>query len=278
MENATTLLVIDPDTTDSAITDLADAALANQNHLHCLLLEAAPPLPIYAYSTPPYGSMNIPDDWGETLRETRKFLNKRETEIEALLARTGVSADIQSQLCVPQEIKNIVSSHARVCDIGHIASNRQDINREAANGILLHSPIALMRNASPSIPVDHVFVAWNPSQAAAASVHAALPYLRAAKQVTIACFDPTSSAHTAGEDPGTDVAAWLAHHGCHVTVAQFPTGGREVADCIQDRAQELGTDLIVMGAYGHSRMIEAVFGGTTRSMMRQTDMPVLFAH
>ena len=278
MENATTLLVIDPDTTDSVITHLAETALSNQDHLHCLMLEAAPPLPIYAYSAPPYGGMNIPDDWGETLRETRKSLDKRETQIETLLAHTGVSADIHSQLCAPREIKNIVSSHARVCDIGHIASDRVDLNREAANGILLHSPIGLMRNASPSKPVDHVFVAWNPSQAAAASVHAALPYLRAAKQVTVACFDPISSARTVGEDPGTDVAAWLAHHGCNVTVAQFPTGGREVADCIQDRAQELGADLVVMGAYGHSRMIEAVFGGTTRSMMEQTGMPVLFAH
>ena len=109
-------------------------------------------------------------------------------------------------------------------------------------------------------------------------MHVALPYLRAAKQVVVACFDPVSTVESDGADPGTDVAAWLSHHGCKVTVSQFPTGGREVAQCILDRAREQGADLVVMGAYGHSRMIEAILGGTTRTMIEQTDMPVLMAH
>ncbi|MFY0312091.1 universal stress protein, partial [Leisingera sp. D0M16] len=91
-------------------------------------------------------------------------------------------------------------------------------------------------------------------------------------------FDPDLTDERDGEDPGTDAAAWLSHHGCNVTVSQFPSGGRDVGPAIQDRAREAGADLVVMGAYGHSRLREAVFGGTTRTMIEQTELPVLFAH
>ncbi|MFY0312802.1 universal stress protein, partial [Leisingera sp. D0M16] len=91
-------------------------------------------------------------------------------------------------------------------------------------------------------------------------------------------FDPDMSDARDGEDPGADAAAWLSHHGCTVTLSQFPTGGHDTGSAIQDRAREAGADLVVMGAYGHSRLREAVFGGTTRSMLEQTALPVLFAH
>jgi nucleotide-binding universal stress UspA family protein len=281
MKNTTTLLVIDLDTPDTVIADLAEAALQNQTHMSCLMIGPAPALPMYAYGTPPYGSMNIPDNWGETVRNGQKALTDRETEIEAVLARSGVSADIQSVLCPTMDIKNIVARRARVCDIAHIAPNLRDtpeVIRETAHGVLFRSPIGLILNASPSKQPQRVIIGWNSSEAASNAVHVALPYLRAANEVIVACFDPVVTTEREGADPGTDVAAWLSHHGCSVTVSQFPTGGREVAQCIQDRAKELGADLVVMGAYGHARLLEAVFGGTTRTMIEQTDLPVLLVH
>lgn len=281
MKNMTILLVIDPETPDVMISELAESAFQEQTHLSCLMIGPAPALPMYAYGISPYGSMNIPDNWGETVEIAQKGMVERVTEIEVLLARSGVSADMQSVMCPTMEIKDIVARRARVCDIAHIAPNLRDtpdVMREVAHGILFKSPIGLMLNASPSHQPDCVFVAWNSSEAAAKAVHVALPYLRAAKEVIIACFDPVSTSDREGADPGTDVATWLSHHGCSVTVSQFPAGGREVAQCIQDRAKEQGADLVVMGAYGHARMIEAIFGGTTRTMIDQTDLPVLLAH
>ena len=81
-----------------------------------------------------------------------------------------------------------------------------------------------------------------------------------------------------GQDPGTDLAAWLSHHGCTVTVAQYPSGERPISDYIQDHVRETGADLIVMGAYARGGMLQTVLGGTTRSMVEQTEMPVFFAH
>jgi nucleotide-binding universal stress UspA family protein len=281
MKNTTTLLVIDPDTPDAVIAEHAEAARERDIHLRCLMLGSAPAMPVYAYGTPPYGGMNIPDNWGEALNDVRKELTRRKAAIESVLAHSGASADVQSLLCATIDIKNIVALHARVCDVAYIAPdlhNTLGVMREAAHGVLFKSPVGVIINGAPSKPVKRVFIAWNSSEAAAKAVHVALPYLREADEVIIACFDPDTSRDKEGGDPGTDVAAWLSHHGCNVTVSQFPTGGREVAQCIQDRANEQGADLIVLGAYGHARMMQAVFGGTTRTMTEQTMQQVLLAH
>jgi nucleotide-binding universal stress UspA family protein len=281
MKNTTSLMVVDPDTPDALINEQAETALQDQTHLSYLLIAPSPVLPMYAYGVPPYGGMNIPDNWGENVQGAQKALAKRVNEIEAVLARSNVPADIQSAMCPTIEIKSIVARRARVCDTAHIAPNMRqtpDVLREVAHGILFKSPVGLMLNTTLTKKPDCVFIAWNSSEAAAKAVHVALPYLRTAKEVIIACFDPVTTREREGPDPGTDVAAWLSHHGCSVTVSQFPTGGRGIAQCIQDRAREQGADLVVMGAYGHARMMETVFGGTTRSMIEQTELPVLLAH
>jgi len=81
-----------------------------------------------------------------------------------------------------------------------------------------------------------------------------------------------------GESPGSDLAEWLSRHGCNVKVAQYPSGGKEIGDCIIGRAKEMGADLVVMGAYGHSRLREDLFGGTTRTLIEPQDLAVLLAH
>jgi nucleotide-binding universal stress UspA family protein len=281
MKNTTTLLVISPDTTDAVIADLAESAFQEQTHLSCLLICLNPALQMYAYSASPYSGMTIPDNWAEITLAAQQSMMEREAEIKAVLARSDVSADVESVLCSSVEIKDIVARRARVCDIAHIPAGTDESNairREAAHGVLFRSPVGLMLNASPSMRPDCVFVAWNNSETAARAVHLALPYLCAAKEVIIACFDPRATPEGEGEDPGTDVATWLSRHGCNVTVSQFPTGGQEVGQCIIDRAREQSADLVVMGAYGHARMREAIFGGTTRTMLAETQLPVLLAH
>lgn len=96
--------------------------------------------------------------------------------------------------------------------------------------------------------------------------------------MVIGIIDPVSTKFRDGEDPGADVAKWLARHGCNVTVRQFPSGGRDIGDVILERSKECGADLIVMGSYGHSRTREAFFGGTTRTMIEQTEKAVFLAH
>ena len=73
------------------------------------------------------------------------------------------------------------------------------------------------------------------------------------------------------------VRDYLARHGVNVVVDQLPSGGRRVQDVLNSHALEVGADLIVMGAYGHSRLRERVFGGVTQSMLEECEVPVLIA-
>jgi nucleotide-binding universal stress UspA family protein len=281
MTRRTILFVLNTETPDAQIAQAAEAAAQDGSHLICLALGQAPVLPMYAYGVPPYGGMNIPDNWSEKVTEAQDAQKDRVNAVEALLAKSNASGSVHSAICVATDVKHHVSLLARVSDEAFFAPNLRDTPnamREAAAGVLFHSPVGLRLNGSVAQKADRVFVAWNSSEAAATAVHAALPYLTEASEVLIACFDPVMTPELDGQDPGVDVAQWLSRHGCTVTVSQFPSGGREIGVAIQAHAKEFGADLIVMGAYGHARMIQTVLGGTTRTMMEQTDLPLLLAH
>ncbi|MEO0916075.1 MAG: universal stress protein [Pseudomonadota bacterium] len=280
MTNTTALFLMDRETTDETITDFAEAARPTNTHVSCLVLGLAPQVPLGGFGIPPYGAMDVPDDWFEILKMERKRENTRVQEIEQMLARTNTSGDVQSAFTVQNEIKHHVARRARVCDLAYAAPNLREspVFREAAAGVLFDSPIGLVVNCPLPAEPQAVFIAWDSSNAAARAVHAALPIIKEAKDVFVGCFDPKTTPTADGINPGSGLASWLSHYGCKVTVNQYPSGGQELGQCIQDRAREIGADLVVMGAYGHSRMIQAVFGGTSRSMMEQTELPVFFAH
>jgi nucleotide-binding universal stress UspA family protein len=281
MKDTTTLFIITVATPDAVISELAEACAKDRIHLSCLILGLMPELPFYAYSAMPYGGMAIPDNWTQQFHDARQAQTKRVEEVETLLAKSGTFAHVDALLCATSDIRHAVAQRARVSDMVYLAPDLRDASdlmREAAHGVLFLSPIGLMLNASPSITPKRVFVAWDSSQAASEAIHVALPYLKGAQEVVIGCFDPVTVQDADGADPGTDLAAWLSHHGCKVTLSQYPSGGREIGQCIQDRARETGAELVVLGAYGHSRMLEAVLGGTTRVMMDQDFLPVLLAH
>jgi nucleotide-binding universal stress UspA family protein len=177
-----------------------------------------------------------------------------------------------------------VAWRARVCDLSLVSNDLRDDPQAFKNvlhGLLFDSaaPVVINDEAGEKVlSAQNVLIAWNTSLPASRAVKRALPILKSAKTVTIACFDPVMSEMSDGENPGSDVAKWLTHHGCNVTVEQQPSGGKDIATCILDRAEEVGADLIVAGAYGHSRLRENLFGGTTASLTEQTDVAVFMAH
>jgi nucleotide-binding universal stress UspA family protein len=281
MKKSTVLIVANQDTPDKMVSALAESASQERIHITFLLLGMMPALPGYAYGATPYGGMSLPENWAELTDEARKTQSERVQQVEAILADSGASGDVQSVLSATLDIKHLVASRARVCDMVHIAPNLRDtpdLMREAIYGTLFQSPAGLILNGTPSLQAKRIFIAWDSSKPASTAAHVALPYLKDAEEVVIGCFDPVVSQEQDGADPGVDLASWLSHHGCKVTVTQYPSGGIEIGQCIHDRAKEIGADLVVLGAYGHARMIEAVFGGTTRTMIAQTDLPVLLAH
>ena len=75
-----------------------------------------------------------------------------------------------------------------------------------------------------------------------------------------------------------DIALHLARHGVKAQTERTVSAGLPVGEVLLSRAADLGADLIVMGAYGHSRVREMLLGGTTRSVLRSMTVPVLMSH
>lgn len=121
-----------------------------------------------------------------------------------------------------------------------------------------------------------VLVAWNASAEAARAVADALPLLARAESVNVVVFEPGRTGDH-GEEPGADAALYLARHGVKATVSTYGSPDVDIGSQILSRAADNGADLIVMGAYGHSRMRELILGGATRTILESMTAPVLMS-
>jgi nucleotide-binding universal stress UspA family protein len=131
---------------------------------------------------------------------------------------------------------------------------------------------------APSTVGKTVMLCWNASRESARAAADALPFLQAAEKVVILIVDPEVSADGHGQEPGADVAIWLARHGVKVTVQRDIAADAQIGEIILSRAADHGADLIVMGIYGHSRLREIVLGGVSRTMLSSMTVPGLMSH
>ena len=122
-----------------------------------------------------------------------------------------------------------------------------------------------------------ILVDWNASREARRAVADALPFLVAASSVTLLVVDSNKRADRHGEEPGADIALYLARLGAHVEVEQVSSRGSPVADIILSHVASRGADMIVIGAYSHARSVEMVFGGVTRTLLTKATVPVLMS-
>lgn len=128
------------------------------------------------------------------------------------------------------------------------------------------------------VPPRRVVLAWQPRREPSRAIHDALPLLPRDARVDVLVLDPEVGEFGHGQQPGADIAAHLARHGLQVQVVSLPREGRSTGTAIVDYAAQQRADLVVMGGYGHSRWRQQVLGGTTRTVLEQATVPVLFAH
>lgn len=284
MKNATLLVIIGKAAKPVDLEQLSEQARERNLHLIVMVLGVMPPVPVYTYSLANYGTYALPADWQAQVDQANAALQALRTEIADYLAEQGASAEVRVSSGEASALPDIVARAALTCDMVIVGDDLRDddyIFGDIVRAALVRSPTGVMLNSMTSqkaLQPDSVFVAWKAGLPAARAVRAASPILCAASDVTVALFDPVTTPLRDGENPGSDVAAWLTHQGCHVAVQQYPGGGEEIGQLILKRAQETGADLIVMGAYDHSRLHEIVFGGTTSTLIDQKDFPVLLRH
>lgn len=139
-------------------------------------------------------------------------------------------------------------------------------------------PVLIVPDAGGSgVTPRRVVVAWNQSNEAMSAIRKALPLLKSAELVDITVIDPPAHGPERS-DPGGQLSQWLARHGVHVEVSVLAKTMPRVSDVLNRHVRETNADLIVMGAYGHSRFREAILGGATRNMLELAEVPVLMSH
>ncbi|HEY7645729.1 MAG TPA: universal stress protein [Hyphomicrobiales bacterium] len=132
------------------------------------------------------------------------------------------------------------------------------------------------------VPVDwpahrlpkRIVVGWNASREATRAIADAMPFLTAAETVHLVVV-PEAKINNLGSNPGVDISRHLARHKVPVTLQQLE--GRDAGMVLLEHARSLNADLLVMGAYGHSKFSELIFGGVTRTMFATADFPVLLS-
>ena len=145
-------------------------------------------------------------------------------------------------------------------------------------------PVLIVPNAgeSPALPRKAI-IAWNHSREATRAMYEALPLLNGARTIELLMLEEAQNGELARQlaetilPPSVLVQA-LAEHGIKLTVATLKTMAGSAGRQICARAEQEQADLVVMGAYGHSRLREFVFGGATRHVFTHMTVPTLFSH
>jgi len=126
-------------------------------------------------------------------------------------------------------------------------------------------------------PGRNVLIAWDGSMEATRAVTNALPLLRRARQVTVVLFNVSRFSGVHGQEPGADIALYLARHGVKVSVSSEFTE-LDIGNALLSLAADKGADLLVMGSYGHTRFREVLLGGVTQTILKTMTLPVLMSH
>ncbi len=274
----TILLVVGVNQGDEEIERAAAIAAGLGSHLSVLVLGIAPPPP-----SSPYGVVSN-DIWASEIQEGQAEAQVRAAQIEGWLAKRGAPGSVEAQYIDRATVTTLVARFARYADATLIPPQAEDVDVAidwVTNGALFESgrPVILLPEGAFRFPqVDCAMIAWDASVEASKAVRDAIELMKGTKTVHAVLVDPVPSFDGHGAEPGADLAAYLARHGISVTVHRLPSEGRDVASVLMRQATDFDVDLVVMGGFGHSRLRQRIFGGTTLSTVKAHTVPVLMSH
>jgi nucleotide-binding universal stress UspA family protein len=270
------LVHVDTDPASDSRIDVA-ARLAAWHDAHLTGLHVMTPIPF-----PGYVEIELP--------RLAREIQAQQLRERAEKARAAFEAGARAAGAAPAEWRAVEGSiletarlHGRYADLVIVG---QGIDIDDPTGELAVLPEELVLGIGRPVLVvprygaftllgDHVLVGWNASREAARAVNDALPLLRRAQRVTVLSVDPADSDRRL---PGADITLHLARHGVNAVASQTFGADIAVGDILLSVAADVGADLIVIGAYGHSRLREMVLGGVTRHLLRHMTVPVLMSH
>ena len=200
---------------------------------------------------------------------------------ERVATQRGVAHDQIVGSCPSSQLASIVTEHARMHDVAMIPIGEQALQQYVAECVIFGSgrPTIIFPEVpkrSNSVSLDIVGVAWDFSRPAARAVADALPILQRAKTIRVVTITQDKAIDT--KHSGAELAKYLAWHGIEVVLEEEGAAGRTIGQALEEYATAHDLDLLVMGAYGHSRMHDFILGGATKAIVAHPPLPVLLSH
>ena len=268
------LVQVDHDARNSVRITLA-VNLAKRHGAHLIGLFAYAGLPVNF----PYAEGLVTR---EMLRRYEEATHETAGTLRAEFERRAGSAGLSHEWRTEEEgVHPVLATQARYADfvvVGQAVPGSSAVGRshDLAEEVVVAS-------GSPTIVVPYagtfdkaigrVVIAWNGSRESSRAVRDAMPILRAVDEVTVFSVNPDHD-HL----PGAEIANHLASHGVKTDVRHTITSDIDVGDAVLNAVSDHAADLLVMGAYGHTRLREFVFGGATRHILRHMTAPTLLSH
>ena len=273
-----TILTITGTETDDRDINLATSICSEIDaHLSVMVMALAAPPPIGEYAAV------LSEAWLKERKEDEQRLNARAEAISVFVAGQAISADISRDYTEVAWADEVVGRRAQCADItlvGPALLSSEELKEIVIQGVLFSSgkPLLLIPAGSKAtLRPKRIAVAWNSGTEASRAVRESLDLLVGADEVRLVLVDPVAGKVGQGIEPGKDTANYLARHGAKVTVDRLPSEGRPVAEALRRHAVDCSADLLVMGAYGHSRLRERLFGGVTKTILDNPPLPILMA-
>ena len=195
--------------------------------------------------------------------------------------RSGVFQERILETCLTFEVPSVLVDYARLRDLTLVSiPEGEHVSRWYAETIIFGSGLPTMVlpevRKRPEFALNTVIVAWDFSRPAARAVADALPLLQKSKRVFVLTITNEKVIDT--RRSSAELAKHLARHGVDVTLDVVDAGGRSIGDAMESYVASRNGDLLVMGAYGHSRLREFILGGATKSALARPPVPVFFSH
>ncbi len=277
MQIKTVLSIIGVNQSDADLESAIRFCEASNAHLSVFVVAVAAPPPIGDYA------VYVSDAWYKEREEDTAKLKSRLARVNEIVNKSRISADVDNGYVEMAWLDSAVGQRAMYADItliGADLASSVSLKASVLSGALFESrkPVLVVpKNCEATLSPKRVLVAWDSRPESSRAASEALEILQKADEVHVSIVDPDTSQDKSGAEPGADIATYLARHGLKVTVHQLPSMGQSTTDALKRHAADISADLIVMGAYGHSRLRERIFGGVTKSMLDNPPLPLFLA-
>jgi len=259
----------------------AAVALARQTGAHVSGLYVVPAVQVY----PSVGFEAAP----QVFEGNRSFFKDNAARVkqafEEAMRRENLSHDFHMIDARTPVIAEEVVAAGRVADLILVsATNPEEITgveRDFVEQLVMAAGrpvIVLPYKGKATLALDDIVIGWDGGREAARAAFDALPLLKSAAKVRVVRIDPQKDPSLRGSVAGADLAEALSRHGVKAEAQGYPTDGQDEGQALMRCAEDCGAGLIVMGAYGHSRLAEFIFGGATRFVLNRLVCPVLMSH